>query len=308
MEIKTTAGRMRETAGSRIVPPPDKGGRVRRKAENKLGKGQIAGRRLLSALKLLGKLGALFMVLILVLSFFLYAYSSDKFNLRSVELYGCRELDPEELEGIIRSEFPASVLRIDLRSLKDRLEKETWARRVEIRRILPSDLVIYVQERTPAAIVEIRDELMLVDRDGVLLCGYDPKYGKLDGPVFKGLSGEDAEGYRLHQEENAARIAQGLEMLAEIEAESPHDTMRISEVDLSDRKNLKVLMVDDIAEVHLGNQDYGSRFRTLMENMGQYRQLKDEYGDIGSIDLRFDDRIVWLPIRTKEARNSKGNR
>ena len=45
-----------------------------------------------------------------------------------------------------------------------------------------------------------------------------------------------------------------------------------------------------------------------MENMGQYRQLKDEYGDIGSIDLRFDDRIVWLPIRTKEVGNSKGNR
>ena len=125
-----------------------------------------------------------------------------------------RSSNQKELEGIIRQDFPANILRIDLQKLKERLEKETWAKQVEIRRVLPSDLIIYVQERTPSVILELHGELMIADSDGIMLGRYDPRFGKLDVPVFKGVLGEDAENYRLYQEENAARIRQGLAMLS----------------------------------------------------------------------------------------------
>jgi hypothetical protein len=79
-------------------------------------------------------------------------------------------------------------------------------------------------------------------------------------------------------------------------------------VDVSDRDNVKVLLTDEVAEIYLGDKDYGKRFRTLMANMGQFYELKEKYGEMESVDMRFEDKIIWRPIRAK-ATNSrvKGN-
>ena len=295
MEIKTT--RSREVLNARVVPPPDKARNPRKKASRKLAQNHIAGRRFISVLKTLGKFGTFLLMLVFVLSVFVYAYNSQKFNLRNVTFHGCKELDQRELEAIIRQDFPANILRIDLLKLEKRLEKVTWADRVEIRRVLPSDLIIYVQERTPSVIFELHNELMIADKDGILLGKYDPKFGKLDVPVLRGLLGEDAESYRLYQEENTARIQQALIMLAEIESGMPQSTQQISEVDVSDRENLKLLLVDDTAEVYLGGKDYLKRFRTFIGNLSEYEKLKLQYSEFASIDMRYEGQIVYRPRR-----------
>jgi cell division septal protein FtsQ len=304
MEIKTT-GKPRESTSARIVPPPDTARHSHKKATNKLGKGHIAGRRLVAALKMIGKFGAFVLMIGFMLSVFVYAYNSDKFNLRTITYYGCKQTSPKQLDLIIRQNFPVNILRINLRQLKNRLERESWVRRVEIRRVLPSDLILYIQERTPSVILEFHGDLMLADNDGIMLDRYDPKYGQLDVPVFKGVLGEDAQEYRLYQEQNSARIRQGLQMLSEIESGWPQQTRKISEVDISDRENLTVLLVNDSAEVFLGEKDYLKRFRALMENMKQYQELKDQYTEIESIDLRFDGNIIYRPRRTSAATKSK---
>jgi cell division protein FtsQ len=293
MKIKT--GKGRESTNARIVPPPDRAQNGRKKAGRKLGNNRVAGRRFVSALKTLGKISTFLMMAAFILSVFVYAYTSEKFNLRHVTFYGCKETSPRELEKIIRKNFPPNILRIDLQQLKTRLEKETWARHVEIRRVLPSDLVIYVQERSPSVILEFHNELMVADQDGTMLGRYDPALGKLDMPVFKGVLGEDLENYRVYQEENVARIQQGLVMLSEIDAGMPGYTKRISEVDISDPENLKIMLVDDTAEIYLGGDDFLKRFRTFVSNMGEYQKLKNQFSEFASIDLRYKGEIVYRP-------------
>jgi len=247
----------------------------------------------MSALRALGKAGAFLLMVASLLSVFVYAYTSDKFTLRKVTFYGCKELNPKQLEKIIRKDFPPNILRIDLHRLKERLEKETWVQRVEIRRVLPSDLIIYIQERTPSVILEMHGELMIADKDGVMLDSYESRYGKLDVPVFKGVLGDTVKKYRGHQAENAARIRQALLMLSEIESGCPAYARNISEVDISDTGNLKVLLVDETAEIYLGEKDYQKRFCTLMNHLDQYRELKSQYPDIPLVDMRFDGQIVY---------------
>jgi len=297
MEIKTT--RSRDAGNARAVPPAAAARTARRKAARKAGKNRVAGRRAVSALRIAAKIGGFAAIVAFLASIFVYAYTSEKFNLRQVTFYGCKELDRKELESIIRRDFPANVLRIDLERLKERLERETWARRVEIRRVLPSDLVVIVEERTPSVVLEMDGGLMIADAEGILLGRFDPRFGKLDVPVFKGVLGEDAESYVLYQEENAARVRQGLAMLSEIESGLPDSTKKISEVDLSDRKNLKIFLVDDTAEVYLGERNYLKRFRALMDNMDEYRKLKDQYSVFVSIDMRYENQIVYLPGRAR---------
>ena len=302
MWIKTS--KSKEARRSGTIPPPDKS-RQRKKAPQKLGKGSISGRRYVSALRTLGKLGSILLPVLFVVAIFAYAYTSDKFNLSNVEFHGCKEVDSKHLEEIIRRDFPANILRMDLPGLKSRLEEETWVNYVEIRRILPSNLIIYVQERVPSVILEMQNELMVADRDGIILSRYSPRFGKLDVPVFRGVLGESAESYRHHQEENAARIQQALYMLSELESGSPQYTNRISEVDISDRKNLKIMLLNDTAEVYLGGENYLERFNSFMRNRDEYEKLKDQYEEFASIDLRFEDQIIYRPRRSEDGENSK---
>ena len=135
MEIKTN--RPREAQGTRIVPPPDTARRPK-KTPQKIGKNHVAGRRFASFFRTLGKVSAVLLIVTFTVSAVVYVYNSEKFNLRKVTFYGCRELDQKELEEVIRRSFPRNILCIDLGRLKKRIEKETWAKRVEIRRVLPA--------------------------------------------------------------------------------------------------------------------------------------------------------------------------
>ncbi|MBP1691633.1 MAG: Cell division protein FtsQ [Bacteroidetes bacterium] len=300
MEIRTTKS-YRDTEDPESDAAPEGSMYLRRKNVQKVRKSQSAGRGLLRAAKLAGKSFVGAMVLAFLVSVVIYAFTSDRFLLQTVTFKDCRNSDSRQLERIIRKEFPAHLMQIDLKQLRNRLEKEIWCRRVEIRRVLPSELVIYVQERVPSVVLEINGELMIADEDGVLLDKYDPRYGKLDVPVFKGFSGNNADGYRQNQAENAERIQTGLRMLADLETGSTAFTRGISEVDLSDKDDVRMILVDDTAEIHLGDRDFLKRLRKLMDNMGRYRELKAQGYEIATIELRFEGQIIYRPRKTDGA-------
>ncbi len=303
MDIKTK--RLdRETDGPAEIAPPEKSMYLRRKTTQQVRKSNSSVRFLVTGLQLLCKLAVLVLVVTFLVSIVVYAYTSDKFVLKNVKFVGCTHGDPGALESAIRKEFPAHILRIDLKRLRARLEQEVWIQKAEIRRVLPSDLVIYVRERVPSVILEIQGELMLADEEGVLLDRYDPRYGKLDVPVFKGVLGDSAENYRLYQEENSERVRLGVRMLAELESGSSAFTRNISEVDLSDKNDARVILVDDPAEILMGDRDFLKKFRTLMANMSQYQEVKSRYNDLESADLRYEGQIIYRPRKSAEGQTA----
>ncbi len=292
MEIRTTKC-AKEQREPELAPAPERSMYLRKKATPQIRKSYHVSRLLIKGLKLAGQIGAGMAAVGLLAWIVVYAYSSSRFTLNTITFHGCKHLDCKELEAVIRRDFPAHILQIDLKQLRERIEKETWAKHAEIRRILPSEFVIYIQERIPLVILELRGELMLADEDGILLDKYDARYGKLDVPVFKGILGDKAEGYRQYQEENSERVRLGLRMLAELESGSPEYTRSISEVDLSDKSNVRIMLVDDTAEIQFGERDFLKRFKKLMANMNQYRELKLQYGEFASVDLRFESQIAY---------------
>ncbi len=294
MEIKT-ARIVKHPERNEAVPFPEKSRYLRRKTTQKLRRSRGSARVLWSGFKLLGILVASGMAAAALIWLSMHAYSSDKFVLRSITFIGCRQANAQELEDIVRKTFPQHVLKLDLAAVRDRLEKEPWVLRAEIRRMLPADLLIYIHERSPAAIVEIAGELMVADAEGILLGKYEPRHGKLDTPVFRGLLGDTAKEYRRQLEDNSERVRLGLKMLAELESGSSAFTRNISEVDLSDKTNVRLLLIDDTAEVSLGDRDFLKRYRAFIANAKQYEELKAQYSEIISVDLRYDGQIIYRP-------------
>jgi cell division septal protein FtsQ len=292
MEIRTV-NNLKTSSDAAVPVPPDRGAYLRRKSSQRLHKKQIASRRLMGILRVAARLAVLAAGITLLASGYWYTTSSGRFQVRQVTCAGCVHVQPAQLDAIIRREFPGNILQIDLQKLHDRLEKERWIKRVEIRRVLPGALVIYVEERTPAVIAELNGGLVLTDCDGILLDKYSDRYGELDAPVFSGLLGDNAAEYADLQEENSSRIALGLQVLRELRSGSPDYTRKISEIDLSDSSNVRILLVDDTAEVFLGDRDFLKRFRIFMANMAQYEELKADNRDIASVDLRFEGKIIY---------------
>ncbi len=295
MEIHTNRARSEQDLVG--APSPDQSRYLRRKATQKLRKSHFASRWVLRTGRIAVRVAASLLGIALVLSIFLFAYNSSSFALRNVTVHGCGHLDPRQLEAEIRAHCPSNLLRLDLDQLRILVENQTWVKRAEIRRVLPSDLVVCVTERVPVVVLEMRGDLMLTDDDGVLLGRYDSRREKLDVPVFKGALGDTPKEYRLYQRENGERIRLGLKMLSDLEAGSPDYPKYISEVDLSDKTNLKVTLVNETAEVFLGDQDFLKRFRALMSNLNQYQELKLQYDEIAVVDLRFDGNIIYRPRR-----------
>ena len=239
-----------------------------------------------------------------------FAFTSDTFLLRDINISGCRHQSAGSLENIIREEFPANILRIDLDNARRRLEKETWVRSIEIHRVLPSLLVVHIQEREPAVLLEIGDVQMMADGEGVLLGAYKREYGKIESPIFKGFEGGNFDGYMKNYEENAERIQRGVSMLAEIAAEMPLAVRDISEIDISEWNNLKILMNDDPVEIFMGNGNYVKRFAGFIgDPTKKYQELKNQGIQVAQIDLSNDGQIVYKSIeavaREKALKNKR---
>jgi cell division protein FtsQ len=294
MEIKTGKTNSEEDAPA-VAVPPDRGRPARRKHAHRPQHSRPLGARL----RRLGRMLVLliFVALLAVTGFSTYRYvnSASLLTLRDVSVFGCTRSDPDAIAAIVHREFNTNILRIDLKRLRSRLQQETWIRRAELRRILPGSLQIYVQERVPSVIAELGGELALLDEEGFLLDHNDPAYGKLDVPVFTGLRGDDAASYKVMQEENSSKVRVGVQVLAELASGSPDYARAVSEIDLSDPANIKLMLVDDTAEVFLGDRDFLKRFQMLMSSQEQYQELKAQGREIASVDLRFDSQIVFRP-------------
>jgi len=290
MEIRTKHDEREETG-----PAPEKARYLRRKTMQKVKRTHSAGRLLLRGLWILAKVAAVVLAVAIGAMIFSDAVSSGGFSLKKVTVTGASHADVPGLETIVRKEFPVNLLQINLRQVRDRLEREAWVEQADVRRVLPSDLVIQIRERVPSVILELNGELFLADRTGILLDRYDPRYGKLDIPVFKGMTGNDPTGYRAHQKENSARVILGQKMLSELESGSTAFVNGISEVDLSDPADIKLLLVDDGAEILLGDRDFLRRYQILMANRAQYRELQAQYQGIASVDLRYEGQIIYRP-------------
>jgi cell division protein FtsQ len=84
------------------------------------------------------------------------------------------------------------------------------------------------------------------------------------------------------------------QMVRELDSSGAHYSQALSEVDLSDPEDVKVLAADSNGEVlvHLGSGNYLQRYKTYVTHVQQWRQQFDR---LESVDLRYDGQIIVNP-------------
>ena len=176
-----------------------------------------------------------------------------------------------------------SVFRIPLGERRAEIEQIPWVRSAALARVLPNQLVVFLEERVPVVFAWTDEGVFLVDEEGVLL-DY-PREAHFTLPVVRGLSDQEPA------EERRAKMQLFMALKKDLDRGGDAWSETISEVDVSDLRDARVVVADSAGAIllHLGRERFRNRYGTYENHIGQWKQ---KFANIQSIDLRYDGQVV----------------
>ncbi len=171
------------------------------------------------------------------------------------------------------------------------LQQIPWVESASVQRILPNRLRVELTERTPVAFLRNGNELALIDAHGVILDR--PRDEDLRFPIVSGVS-ED-----LPRDQREKRMQTYEEFMKDIELVRGGSSDRVSEVDLSTPKDLRVVMTglasatdSQAVAIHFGSAEFTGKYKMLVDNFSQWQA---NAGHVQSIDLQYSRQVVVNP-------------
>jgi len=184
-----------------------------------------------------------------------------------------------------------SVLRIPLDTRRNEIEQISWVQNASVERILPNRIRVDVSERTPIAFLRNGSELALIDEYGVILDR--PKDQDLRFPIVTGLTDS------MPRPEREKRMQTYQEFLHDADAVHPGSSDYVSEMDLANPHDLRVVMaglpglsVPQAITLHFGAGEFTGKYRMLIENFAQWQS---NAGCVQSVDLQYARQVVLNP-------------
>src|ERR1700689_1283890 len=155
---------------------------------------------------------------------------------------------------------------IELR--RRQLEQIPWVERATVMRLLPDQIRVAVVERQPVAFTQHGQTIGLVDANGVLLSMAAKTMAErhYSFPVVTGIDPGDSADARK------ARMAVYLRLMAELDADGKHNSEQISEIDLTDPEDARIVMPEQGSDilVHLGEENFLARFDRYKAHIAEW--------------------------------------
>jgi cell division septal protein FtsQ len=216
--------------------------------------------------------------------------NASTLQVQRVAVHGNVRLSTGEVRTLIDGLRGTSIITADLDTYRARLMQSPWVADVKMRRILPSTVKVLVTERLPIGLCRLGSVLYLVDRTGMLIDEFGPQYADFDFnlPIISGSLRVPSTGEPSIDERRidlAARVIDGFAARSDL-------AKLISEIDVSNVHNAIVMLENDPALLHLGEDKFVERVHSYIELAPTLRQTVP---DIEYVDLRFDDRIYVRP-------------
>lgn len=213
-------------------------------------------------------------------------------QVRRISVHGNVRISIGEVQAIVDGLRGSSILTADLPGYRRRLMESPWVADVAMRRVLPSTVEVFVSERRPMGLCRMGNTLYLIDPRGTLIDEFGPQYAEFDLPIIDGLTSTPTSGQPSIDEsraELAARVIEALSARKDI-------ARRVSQIDVRDAHDAVVLLEDDAALLHIGEDRFLERVQSYVDLAPALRQ---RVPDIDYVDLRFDERVYVRPASTK---------
>ncbi len=225
------------------------------------------------------------------LGLYRYGKHSWRFRINSsdqIEVAGAEHVAHAQIMEVMGGDIGRNIFFVPLAQRKQQLEQIPWVESASAMRFVPNRVRIEIHERTPVAFARIGSHISLIDAAGTLMeLGPAGKH-KYSFAVIAGMNAGEPLSMR------AARMKNYNALVRELDSSGAHYSQELSEVDVSDPEDVKVLAADANGEVlvHLGSGNYLQRYKTYVTHVQQWRQ---QFEKLESVDLRFDGQIIVNP-------------
>ncbi len=223
----------------------------------------------------------------------LYRYGKHSWRFRidssdQIEVSGAEHVAHAQIMEVMGGDIGRNIFFVPLAQRKQQLEQIPWVESASVMRFVPNRLRIEIHERTPVAFARVGAHISLIDAEGTLMELAASGKHKYSFAVIAGMNAGEPLSTR------AARMKNYNELVRELDSGGAHYSQELSEVDLSDSEDVKVLAADSNGEVlvHLGSGNYLQRYKTYVTHVQQWRQQFDK---LESVDLRYDGQIIVNP-------------
>jgi cell division protein FtsQ len=236
-------------------------------------------------------LGAVFLCAAVVAALYRYGEHSWRFRIDSsdnIEITGLQNVTRSQIMEVMGGDIGRNIFFVPLAERRQSLEKIPWVDSASVMRFVPNHLRIEIHERTPVGFARVGSKILLVDSVGTLMDLPTAGKKKFSFPVILGMNPGEPPSTR------AARMKIYDDLVSQLDAGGAHYSQDLSEADLSDAEDVKVLPSDPQGEVlvHLGSGNYLERYKIYVSHVREWRQQFDK---LESVDLRYDRQIIVNP-------------
>ena len=205
----------------------------------------------------------------------------------NIQATGLGEVSRADLLPLFGADIGRNIFFVPLNERRNQLEQIPWVERASVMRLLPDQIRVSIVERQPVAFVRRGQQIGLVDANGVLLDMPAAAMAQhhYSFPVLTGIDARDPLPSRK------ARMAVYLRLMGDLDANGQHNSDQISEIDLTDPEDARVLMPEQGADIlaHFGEDHFLERYQRYKAHIAGWRQ---QYPKRAEVDLRYDQQVI----------------
>jgi len=223
----------------------------------------------------------------------LYRYGTQSWRFRvdssdNIEVLGVRNVTRSQVLDALGADIDRNIFHISLDDQKKQLEGVPWIESATVMRLFPNRLRVEVLERIPVAFVEVNGRIALIDSHGVIMDMPPGAQSSFSFPVVVGMSDNEPLSTR------AARMKIYTQLLHQLDSSGASYSHDLSEVDVSDPDDVKVMVSDPKGAVlvHLGSANYLERYQIYVNHIQEWRA---QFTHVDSVSLRYEGQIIMNP-------------
>jgi len=243
--------------------------------------------RVFLALGALAVLGGFTAVVILLRNYLDHDLRFQIEGSENIQAAGLVEVSRDQMLTVFGEDIGRNIFFVPLAERRRQLEQIPWIQRATVMRFLPNQIRVDVVERQPVAFVRQGQQIGLVDANGVLLDMSPTAMARhrYSFPVITGIDARDTLAARK------ARMAVYERLIGELDSGGRHFSEQISEIDLTDPEDARVLMPEPGRDIlaHFGQDKFLERYQRYKAHIADWRQ---QYANLAAVDLRYDQQVV----------------
>ena len=205
----------------------------------------------------------------------------------NIQATGLTEVSRADMLPVFGADIGKNIFYIHLNERRKQLEQIPWVEHATVMRLLPDQIRVSLVERKPVAFVRAGPQIELVDANGVLLTMSPAAMARhhYSFPVLTGIDERDPLASRK------ARMAVYQRLIHDLDSTGQHLSEQISEIDLTDPEDARVLMPEQGADIlaHFGDEQFLTRYQRYKAHIAEWRQ---QYPKLAAVDLRYDQQVV----------------